>query len=204
MSTNPTLFLAKAATIQGKIVTFLSDATVNITDGAYGYSTVASVARIDGERADILSLLSTEVDTINTNANNLETTVASNLSSASLSLDTKIAGEITRATNAENGLTSRIDTLLSNIDPAALDSLTEIVAAFKSMDGTLSADISTLSAAASSTNAGEVVRAQSVEEVLRIRISSEEVRAQAAEGVLTNNLSSEAITARAAEVVLTS
>ena len=48
-----------------------------------------------------------------------------------------IAAESTRAQAAESGLQSQVDFIKSNTDSAALDSLTEIVAAFQAADGTL-------------------------------------------------------------------
>ena len=49
-----------------------------------------------------------------------------------------ISDESTRAQGVETGLQSQIDFITSNTDSAALDSLTEIVAAFQSADGSLS------------------------------------------------------------------
>jgi len=42
--------------------------------------------------------------------------------------------EVTRATGAESGLQGQIDNIVSNVDPAALDSLSEIVAHFSAAD----------------------------------------------------------------------
>ena len=53
-----------------------------------------------------------------------------------------IAAESTRAQAAESGLQSQVDFIKSNTDSAALDSLTEIVAAFQSADGTLTGLVS--------------------------------------------------------------
>lgn len=55
--------------------------------------------------------------------------------------DAALAAEITRATGVEGTLSSRIDDIVSNTDAAALDSLTEIVAAFQGADASLSSAI---------------------------------------------------------------
>ena len=55
--------------------------------------------------------------------------------------DAAILGEKTRAEAAEVALGGRIDDVLSNTDPAALDSLTEVVSAFQAADGNLSSAI---------------------------------------------------------------
>lgn len=52
-------------------------------------------------------------------------------------LDAKIDTEIARATGVEAGLQSQITNILSNTDQTALNSLSEIVAEFQSVDGTL-------------------------------------------------------------------
>jgi len=70
---------------------------------------------------------------------------------ADTGLDAKIDSETARATGVEAGLQSQITNILSNTDQTALNSLSEIVAEFQSVDGTLvglinsnAADISTL------------------------------------------------------------
>lgn len=68
-------------------------------------------------------------------------------------LDARIDTEIARATGVEAGLQSQISNILSNTDQTALNSLSEIVAEFQSVDGTLvglinsnAADIATIEA----------------------------------------------------------
>ena len=82
------------------------------------------------------------------------------------------------ALNAEIGidlaeLSEQVSSMLSNIDPVALDSFTELLAAFQSADSSLATTISNLSTSATSA------------------INAETARATAAEGVLTTNLASE-------------
>ena len=55
-----------------------------------------------------------------------------------------VAVEKVRAEAAEASLQAQITNILSNADPAALDSLSEIVAAFQAADSTLTGALATL------------------------------------------------------------
>ena len=61
---------------------------------------------------------------------------------ADAALQSAIDAEVARATGAESGLQSAIDFVKQNTDPAALDSLTEIVAAFQNADSNISGVVS--------------------------------------------------------------
>lgn len=61
---------------------------------------------------------------------------------ADAALESAINAEVARATGAEAGLQSAIDFVKQNTDPAALDSLTEIVAAFQNADSNISGVVS--------------------------------------------------------------
>ena len=78
-----TLFLGKAASVTAKIVTFASDATLNMTDSGVA-TTIASNNRV-----------TTEVSTLN-----------STITSADASLTTRIATEETTARAAESNSVS--------------------------------------------------------------------------------------------------
>jgi hypothetical protein len=97
----------------------------------------------------------------------------------------------------------KISSILSNIDPVAIDSFTEVITAFKEADSTLNGAITSLATSASSALSSEVSRATAAELVLTNALSAEASSARAAELVLTNALSAEASSARAAELVLT-
>ncbi len=121
---------------------------------------------------------------------------------------------------ADQSLQSQIDNILSNVDPAALDSLTEIVQAFQSADEDLYETISLLGTGAASAVAQETSRAQAAEAALQIEIDQvesdlaqeildrqqdvdqEESRAMAAESFLQSEIDSEESRAQAAEVAL--
>ena len=91
-----------------------------------------------------------------------------------------IADESTRAQGEESRIEAKVDNIISNTDPAALDSLTEIVAAFESADSDMSALI------ASNTTA----------------ISNEATARSSADSVLQSNIDTEASTRAAADVAL--
>ena len=90
----------------------------------------------------------------------------------------------------------KVASILSNIDPVAVDSFTEVITAFQAADSNLNGAIISLSSA-------EATTARAAELVLTNALSAESVTARAAELVLTNALSAESVTARAAELVLT-
>jgi hypothetical protein len=98
---------------------------------------------------------------------------------------------------------AKISSVLSNIDPSAVDSFTEVITAFQAADSNLNGAITSLANSASSALSSEVSRATAAELVLTNALSAEASSARAAELVLTNDLSAEASSARAAELVLT-
>ena len=85
----------------------------------------------------------------------------------------------------------KISSILSNLDPVAVDSFTEVITAFKEADSTLNGAITTLATSASSALTIEVSRATAAELVLTNALSAEASSARAAELVLTNALSAE-------------
>ena len=99
---------------------------------------------------------------------------------ADATLTADLAAEVTRATaredaielayqTADSALTTRIDNIVSNTDPAALDSLAEIVTAFQNADSVLTA--STIANSTAITN--EVTRATTAEADLQSQITAE-------------------------------
>jgi len=111
---------------------------------------------------------------------------------------TAISDEQTRATTRENAietayqladtnLQGQIDNIISNVDPAALDSLAEIVAEFQTQDSAISASV-TVNANAIAT---ELTRATLAEGVLTSDLAAEVTRATGVEAVLTADLATE-------------
>lgn len=123
--------------------------------------------------------------------------------SAATAVQSNLTAEVNRATAAEVALGSRIDNVLSNVDGAALDSLTEIVAAFQAADSTINGAITSLATGATADVDAEEARALAAEGVLDSKIdqeildrvadvNAEEARAIAAEAVNAGLISAEA------------
>ena len=122
-----------------------------------------------------------------------------------------ISSENSRAVAAESALGTRIDNVLSNVDGAALDSLTEVVTAFQGADSTLNGAISSLAASAASGLSAEVSRATAAEGVVAANLATEITdRAAAVTTVQSNintvasNLASETSARTSADSTLTS
>lgn len=81
---------------------------------------------------------------------------------------------------ADAALSARIDNIVANVNPAALDSLSEIVTAFQAADSTLNGAISSLASSSSAAVAAEQARAQSAEASLSSLISAETTARQTA------------------------
>ena len=173
--------------------------------------------------------------TVNNNAVAMEESVANRLAQkysttqADAAIAAAVSAEAVLRTAADGTLSARIDSVLSNIDGTALNSLSEIVAAFQAADGTLNGAISSLGTNASSALGTEASTARAAEATLTANLASEvtnrgtavsgaittasgdatskvyteTTRAIAAEATLTTNLGSEVSAARAAEATLT-
>lgn len=113
----------------------------------------------------------------------------------------------------DNALSARIDNLASNIDPAAIDSLSEVVTAFQNADGDLTTAIGALSTSAASALSTEVARAQNAEAALTTTVNTKADEADllteiddraAADTALQGNIDSEASARAAADTTLQS
>jgi hypothetical protein len=158
-------------------------------------------------------VLTTNLAAEATTARDAELLLTTNLAAEATTARAAEAAELTRATAAETVLQTnitteeaariasdlalgvRIDNALSNLDGAALDSLTEIVTAFQAADQTLNGAITTLAASAGTGLSDEVARATAAELLLTTNLAAEATTARAAELLLTNNLATE-VTAR--------
>ena len=137
------------------------------------------------------------------------TAEASTRAQADVTLQSNLTAEATRAglredtieaasQSADTALNTRINDLISNTDSAALDSLTEIVAAFQDADGVLSASVIANSSAITT----ELSRALAAETVIAGDLSVETARATAAEVANTSLLSAEETARIAADTAL--
>ncbi len=105
--------------------------------------------------------------------NNNPVAMAEAVATAVAAIENSVAAEVVRATAAEAALGQRIDNVVSNLDPAALDSLTEVVAAFQSADGSLVDSLTNLGTSTTSAIAAEAARAQAAEAALQTAITAE-------------------------------
>jgi len=112
-----------------------------------------------------------------------------------------ISSEQSARTTAVANLQSQIDSILSNTDPAALDSLTEIVNEFQSADTTLSQTITGLLGTHSSNLDGEVAAREAAINTLTTALTDEVARATTAETANALAVVNEATRASQAESV---
>jgi predicted nucleic acid-binding Zn-ribbon protein len=143
------------------------------------------------------------IQQLQTNVTSLQTQVAGNLASiTSINnelnvIDTTLAFHNTRISALEADpvtktyvdskdqlLNNRIDFLVSNTDPASLDSLSEIVQAFETADNNINNAITTLANAAATNLQTEVDRATAAENQLRADLSSETTARQNADQLI--------------------
>jgi hypothetical protein len=88
-------------------------------------------------------------------------------------VNTAVSNEANLRSTATSNLQSQINNILNNSDPAALDSLSEIVTAFQSADGNLLSALSNISSTSGSNLTAEINRATAAEANLQANISSE-------------------------------
>ena len=110
-------------------------------------------------------------------------------------LQSDLATEVSTRTTEIARIDTRVDSVLSNIDPVALDSLTEVVTAFLNADGSISDALAALSTSATSALGVETAARIAADSDLQTAIDAEATRAQGAEAQLTTDLASE-VTAR--------
>ena len=104
--------------------------------------------------------------TINNNIVAMEESVAARFAQVytatqtNSAITTEVSAEAVLRAAADEALGARIDAVLSNIDAGALDSLTELLAAFQSADSNLNSAITALGASSTSALAAEVTARQ--------------------------------------------
>jgi predicted nucleic acid-binding Zn-ribbon protein len=162
-------------------------AEVNRATAAEGVNAAAVVT--EKNRAEgIEAGLRTDVDSVQVQvtANDSDILALQNLQGTDVAdLQSQLDAEVVRATAAEGVLTTdlttletRVDFIVSNEDGAALDSLTEIVAAFQGADSDLDGLISA--------NSGRLTTAENDIDAVEVRATDLEARATAVEGRATS------------------
>ena len=184
----------------------------------------AEATRATGVENNIAGNLTSEINRATTAENTLTTNLTNEVTRATTAegvLTSAISSEETARITADTNLQNQIDFIVENIDPVALDSLTEIVTAFQNADNDINGAITNLgstlqnnidaeetariAADTTLTNnlSAEVTRATTAENTLTTNLTNEVTRATTAEGVLTTNLTTEINRAAAAEDLLT-
>jgi len=113
--------------------------------------------------------------------------------------DSLNAAQTSERIDADTNLQNQIFSIISNTDPAALDSLAEVVAAFQAADSNLNDAISALGTGSSSALGQEISDRQAADAALQAEIDAEESRALAAESALQSSLNQEISDRQAAD-----
>ena len=186
---------AESTRAQGVESQINSDLATEVTARQTAISTEQSAraAAISAEQTARQTAISTE-----------QSARATAIASETSAREAAILAEQTARETAISSVNTRVDNVLSNIDPAALDSLTEVVSAFQSADGSITEAITNLTASSATAIAAEETRALAAEAALSSAITAEGTRALAAEGVLSTAIAAEETRALAAEGVLAS
>lgn len=101
-------------------------------------------------------------------------------------------------------LETQVASIISNADPAALDSLTEIVTAFQAADANLNGAITSLASSLAADIASEASARAAADSALSSDLAAEVSRATAAESALASDLAAEVSRATSAESGLAS
>jgi hypothetical protein len=168
-----------------------ADADLQSQIDALSGSSGSSLASLEASLTQEIANRIADVNSEEARAMSQESYLLGQIQSQGITLNQAISNESNRAQSAEAALGVRIDHVVSNVDPAALDSLTEVVAAFQAADASLNGAITSLASSASSGLSAEISRAQAAESAISSSLASEVSRAQTAEGVLDGKITQE-------------
>lgn len=124
------------------------------------------------------------------------------LDAATYGIESNLSVEVADRIAAVSDLQDQINNVLSNIDPAAIDSFTEVVAAFQAADSDLNGAITSLANSASADLDAEEAARIAADAALQGEIDAEEVARAAADVTLQNNINAEASARQAADDAL--
>lgn len=157
--------------------------------------TDSEVAIVQGEVDAVESALAQEsLDRATGDANTLSSANSYTDSQITLAqanvaaVEADLAQEILDRAAADLALQTQINNVLSNVDGAALDSLTEIVSAFQSADASLNGAITALSTGLSADIASEASTRSAADIALQGEIDAEEIARAAADVTLQTNI----------------
>lgn len=135
--------------------------------------------RAEGVEATIVSSVTSEAST----ARAAESALSGRISTLEADPTTK-----TYVDGKVDLLQGEISNIISNVDPASLDSLTEIVAAFQSADGNLLTAINNLGSSSGSAIGVEQARAEAAEAAISAALAQEITDRQDSEAQLQSNI----------------
>lgn len=145
----------------------------------------------DAEVSGAVTQLQGEISTALTSANSYTDAQIVLAQGDIAAAEAAIAQEILDRQAADTNLQNQINNVLSNVDGAALDSLTEIVTAFQAADASLNGAITSLSTGLSADIAAEEAARIAADSALQGEIDAEEIARAAADTTLQNNINSE-------------
>lgn len=152
-------------------------------------------------RQDADDALSDRLDVIE-GADTVEGSVAKAEKDAKDHADSIVASEQTAREAADTSLQNQIDDIRNNVDPSALDSLSEIVQAFQDADSDLSAAITSALGTHTSELNTEIAAREAADVTLQSNIDAEQAAREAAEVVLQELIAAEASARQSADDVL--
>jgi hypothetical protein len=117
-------------------------------------------------------------------------------------VDSAVSSEQSAREAADTSLQNQINDILSNVDPSALDSLSEIVQAFQDADSDLSAAITSALGTHTSELNTEIAAREAADTTLQSNIDAEESARESADTTLQNNIDSEASARQSADDAL--
>jgi hypothetical protein len=176
---------------------------------------VQAFQEADGDFAGALNSLTTNLtNSLNAEAlarANADTLLQDNLDAEAQTrltnddtLQDNIDAEQARALAAELDLQNKIDNIISNLDPAALDSLTELVAAFQAADSDLVTTINNLIIQSSNDLAAEALARANADTLLQSNLDTEALTRSNADILLQDNIDTEALARANADTLLQS
>ena len=145
--------------------------------------------RLDVLEADPVT--KTYVDNVKSTLESADTVLQGDLATEVSARQAAVSAEEAARIAADALLGTRIDNILNNTDPAALDSLAEVVAAFQAADSNLNNAISSLSTGASSGLGTEVADRQAADALLQSQIDTEVSARTNADSDLQSQINSE-------------
>ena len=161
------------STMQADITSLDVRVTQNETDIA---SNASGLSQEIMDRTNDISLVQADITSLDGRVMQNESDISTN--SAAISQET-----MDRITDVSD-LQSQINSILTNTDPTALDSLTEIVSAFQAADSNLNDAITSLSTAATSGLNQEIADREAADLVLQGNIDAEESARIAADSAI--------------------